>query len=117
MLGPFLGVGQQPFGESGVFLRRRSPRPCAGQRPDGDRVVNHSYHDLWGTADEGALGRAEIEHEGAGIDHPKRAVEFQRREVEGHRQSSAQHHLEDVAGADVFDGFVDRRQKLFPRKG
>ena len=112
MFRPLLGVGQQALGEGRVLLRRLAPRTRARQRSHGDVAVHHADHDLGRTAYQRGCGGPQVEHERAWVHHPQRAVEFERGEGEGHLQTPTEHHLEDVAGANVFDGLLGGGQKL-----
>ncbi len=58
------------------------------------------------------LRRAQEEHERAGVHDPQRAIDLERIDCERHRQSLADHHLKDVAGANVFDALANRVFKL-----
>ncbi len=67
VLGPFLGVGQQFFGEPLVLLVGRAAAARAGERADRHLAVHHPDHDLRRTAHERTLGRPQEEHERAGF--------------------------------------------------
>ncbi len=102
---PFLWVGEEFLGQAGVFFLVCAAAACAGQGADGDLAIDHADHDLGRAADESDAGRAEVKHEGAGIDYAECAVDFEGMGVNGQLQALAGNHLEDIAGADVFHAF------------
>ena len=85
-----------------VLVRRRAARPGAGDRADGDRAVAHAHQDFRAGAGDRKAAEIEEVEEGRGIDPPQRAIERERRQLEGRLEALRQHHLEDVAGGDVF---------------
>ena len=46
------------------------------------------------------------------IERAKRAIEIQRRKLEGNRQALRKHYLEDIAGCDMLLGFQDCLNEL-----
>ncbi len=108
VLGPFLGVGGEVFGEPAVAFGVDAARPGAGDRPGLQAAAGLAHQHLGRGADQGAVGQLEQHHVGAGVDHPQGAVEGERARRLGDREAAGQHHLEDVAGADVFLGLLDR---------
>ncbi len=107
VLGPFLGIGQQFFGQPAVFFFVGSAGTRAGQRANGNPATDDADHDFRRAADQRHPGRAKIKHEGAGIDHAQRAVDFERMRLDFQFQALADHHLKDVAGTDVLDALFD----------
>ena len=101
VLGALLGVGEQ--------FRRRAPRPPGSRRAGGCRRWGGSSpcrrapapgSPGWSRRLEAA--EIEEEQERRGIDPAQRAVKREGRQRERRREALRQHHLEDVAGADVF---------------
>ena len=112
VLGTLLRIGQQFFGQPAVFLFGRAAPPGAGQRADGDLPVDDAHHHFRRTAHQGDAGRADVEHERAGVDHPQRAVDLEGMGAQRHLQPLAGHDLEDVARADVLDALAHGRLEL-----
>ena len=102
MLGPFLRVGQQFGFQRLVFLVRRAAPAGAGERADGDLAVAQPHQDFRAAADHGEAAEIEEEQERRRVDPPQRAIQRERRQRERHREALAGHHLEHVAGGDVF---------------
>ena len=117
VLGPLLRVGEQTLGEGPVLFRGGAARTRPGERAHRHRAVDEAHHDLRRAADERRGGGAEEEHERARVHHPQRPVELDRRVVEGDVEAAAEHHLEDVAGADVLDRRVDGGEESLTAEG
>ena len=112
VLRPLLGIGQQLRGQPHVFLVGLAAAAGARQGPHRHPPVHHSDHHLGRAAHQRHAGRADIEHERAGVHHAKRAVDFERMRLDRHLQPLAEHDLEDVAGADVLHALFDRLLEL-----
>ena len=108
MLGPLLRIGQQFLGQPLVFVLGAAAAARAGQRADRHLAVHDADHDLRRAADQRALRRPQEEHERARVHHPQRAIDLERIDRQRHRQPLADHHLKDVAGADVLDALAHR---------
>ena len=107
MLGALLGVGEELGLECEVLGRRGAARAGAGDRADGHGVALDPHQDLGAGADHLEAAEVEVEHVGAGVGAPQRAVEREGRQVEALRPALRGHDLEDVAGADVVLGPLD----------
>ena len=82
VFGTLLRVGQQLVGQRRSSCVGRAAAAGAGERPDGHLAVDDADHDLGRTADERDVGRAQVEHEGAGVHDPQRAIDLERMEPE-----------------------------------
>ncbi len=73
----------------------------AGDGADGDGVVAQADEDLRRGAHQREAAEVEIDQERRRVDPPQRAVEREGRQGERRLEALGEHHLEDVAGADV----------------
>ena len=111
VLGTLFGIGAVLRPSGGLHRRwRRAAR--AGQGADRDPAIDHADHHFGRTAHERYAGRADVEHERAGINHAKSAVDLEGMGPQRHFSRWLRHDLEDVAGADVFDALADRGFEL-----
>ena len=103
VLGPFLGIGEQFFGQPFVFFVVVSARPGARQRSYRDDTIHHAAHDLRRAADECHGGRTHKKHERTGIHDSQRSIDLKRIGVNVDLQPLADHDLKNIARSDVFD--------------
>ena len=116
VLGALLRIGEQLGLERLVLVRGGAARPRAGDRAHGDRAAAHLHQDLRARAGDGELAEVEEVEVRGGVDPAQRAVERERRQLERRLEALRQHHLEDVAGGDVFLGGL-HHALVFGRRG
>ena len=80
VLGPFLGIGQQFFGQAAVFFVGCAAAARAGQRADGRPCRRPRGTMISGELPTSVtLRRPQVEHERAGVHDPQRAIDLERR--------------------------------------
>ena len=114
VLGPLLRIGQQLAFQRLIVFNRLTATARAGKRPIGDHAVLDPAHDLRRRPHENHLRALAIEHERRRVHHPQRPIDVERLGLRGQREPLGKHHLEDIAGPDVFLARVDRRLELRP---
>ena len=116
VLGPLLGVGQQVGGQRPVLGLVLAAPPGAGQRADGDLALVDPHQDLRRRADQVEVVEGQKEEERAGVDHPKGAVDVERRGGGLDLEPLAGDDLEDVAGLDIILAVADDLLELVAAK-
>ena len=108
VLGAFLRVGQQLSFQRQVLLDGGTARTGAGNRPHSDFAILQTHQDFRRGTDHLQVADIEEIHVRRGIQRAQRAIHIHRARLERHAQALAEHHLEDVAGTDVFLAALDR---------
>src|SRR5579872_3577827 len=107
MLGALLGIDEEFSGELLVLLHALAPPARAGDRPDRDLAVAYPNQDFRAGDHDLEAAEIEIAKIGRRIDATQSAIEREGRQVELAGVALRQHHLEYVAGDDVFLRLLD----------
>ena len=111
-LGSASSSASSALSSSGVAPRGRVP--ASGRMVTSPSRTRTSISGL--EPDQRETAEIEIEQERRRIGAAERAVERERRQRERHREALRQHHLEDVAGGDVFLGLLHHARELGRRR-
>ena len=108
VLGNFLRVLLQLAGHTTVIIVITASTASARYGPADNRAAQHLHHRLGRTARNGDIRVAQEVHVRAGVHLPKHPIEVERVGLEVDVVTLSEHHLEDVAGQDVFLGHLHR---------
>ena len=103
MLGTFLGIGEQFFGQRAilVFVLASSSRPR--ERPNRDVAIFHAHEDLWRASDQAdVVVEREVKQKRTRVHHAQGAIDIKRVGGGLHSEPLARDDLKNVAGLDVF---------------
>ena len=102
MFGALLRVGEQFIAEKLVLPRGLAAPARAGDRADRHLALARPHQDFRTRDHDLEIAEIEIAKIGRRVDAPQRPVERKGGQVEAAGEALRQHHLEHVAGDDIF---------------
>jgi hypothetical protein len=104
MLGAFLGIGHQIFGQRLVFLRRLAARAGASDGADRDLAAAQPHQHFRAGAHDLESRHRQVIKIGRRIEAAQGAIERKGRQRERAAEALAGHHLKHIARHDIFLG-------------
>ena len=111
MFGALLLVGEE-FGGEALVLGLVGAAPArAGDRADRHLALAHAHENFRARADDLKAAEVEEAQKRRRIDAAQRAIEREGGQSERRGEALRQHHLKDVAGANIFLGALDHLEE------